>query len=171
MSPCGTPYDLILEKRWFPKDRRYLRNPVRWNLHQWRVAYKNLQPVGLGKMAILHNNGMFGHGRHSSVAQESFLVATAQATLLCGPGELFGGNHTETICQDVVNAARTEIGIKSQWINEANINLMLPNAWMSQDAACCDSDPNQRLLGSMQAKERRERREEEEPPPQRRRIS
>ena len=56
-------------------------------------------------------------------------------------------------------------------VNEADINLMPPKAWMTQDTTCHDSDPTQRLLGSVQAKERREHREEEEPPPQRRRTS
>ena len=71
----------------------------------------------------------------------------------------------------MVNAARTEMGIESYWINGADVNLMLPYECMSRDAVYQDLDPNQRLLGAMQAKERKERRSEGEPVPQRRRMS
>ena len=77
----------------------------------------------------------------------------------------------EAIYQDMVNAAGTEMGIKAYCINGTDVNLMLPIEWMSQDAAKRHADPNQRLLGTMQAEERRERGDEEEPVPQRRRIS
>ena len=156
MSPRdNAPYDLILEKQRSPESDRYLRNPMRWNPFQWRVAYKNIRPTRHGKIAVVHNYGFFGFGRCQSVCQEGF----------------FGSERTEAICQDVVNAARTEMGIKLGWINGADVNLMLPTEWMSLDAVNGEADPNQRLLGTVQAEERREHREEEEPVPQRRRVS
>ena len=72
MSPRDTPCDLILEKRQSPKDRRYLRNPVWWNPCQWRVAYKNIHPTGHGKIAVIHNHGVFGYGQFQTVHKEGY---------------------------------------------------------------------------------------------------
>ena len=97
MSPQDTPYDLILEKRQSPKDRRHLRNPVRWNPHQWRVAHKNTHPTGHRKIAVLHNDSRFGFDCFQTVHKEGY----------------FGGERIEAIFQDMVNAAGTEMGTKS----------------------------------------------------------
>ena len=96
-SPCDTPCDLILEKRQSPEDRRHLCNPVRWNLYQWRVAYKNTHPTCHGKTVVIHNHGVPGHGRFQTVHKDSY----------------FGGDHIKAIFQDLVNAAGTEMGTKS----------------------------------------------------------
>ena len=58
----NAPCDLILEKQRSPEDNRCLRNPVRWNLSQWRVAHKNIRPTRHGKTAVIHNCGFFGFG-------------------------------------------------------------------------------------------------------------
>ena len=126
MSPRDTLCNLILENRQSPEDRRYLHNPVRWNPHQWRVAYKNIHPTGHGKIAVLHNCGMFGFGCYQTVCKEGF----------------FGSERTEAIFQDMVNAAGAEMGIESHWIDGADVNLMLPTEWMSLDTANGHVDPN-----------------------------
>ena len=154
-SPRDAPCDLIPEKRQSPEDRTHLRNPVRWNLCQWRVACKNTHPTCHGKTVVTHNHGVPGHGRFQTVHEDSY----------------FGGNHIKAIFQDMVSAAGTEMGVESYWIDGAEIDLMLPNEWMSRDAVCQESEPNQRLLGHVQAEERRQRRNEEEPIPQRLRTS
>ena len=86
---------------------------------------------------------------------------------MCQEG-FFGSERIEAIYQDMVNAAGTEMGVELHWINGADVNLMLPTEWMSLDAVNREADPNQRLLGTMQAEERA--RGEEEPVPRRRRV-
>ena len=45
---------------------------MRWNPYQWRVAYKNIHPTCHGKMAVVHNHGMFGFGGYQTVYKEGF---------------------------------------------------------------------------------------------------
>jgi hypothetical protein len=114
--------DLILEGQ--KSSEQCLSNPIRWNPFQWRVAYVNPQGLDGGVLGITDG----GFGRNPQV----YYVSEIRLRNILRSME---SNSTETI-------------IECAWINQADVNLMLPDNW---DVAL--GGANQKMIAEMEQAE------------------